>query len=274
MIIVESGGTKSTWVFRDSNNELHKTVLDGLHPQEVTSEKINSVQEFIEEARLQGSAVYFFGAGCESQSGNKVINTFLVSLGLNPKMIVSDVVGACMAVLGLKPGVAGILGTGAVAAQYDGEKVEKMASGRGYILGDEGSGFDIGKRITVACLDGELTDYPEVESIIHDYYGGKHKIVHACSGPSSRFKIAGLTKVISDYRENPIIHSIISQCFQEFVEQGVNPLDHPSEIGMVGSVAFHFQHELAKVLKDNGISLGKVVSEASEGIFLFVEDKF
>lgn len=271
MIIVESGGTKSTWVFRNANSELVKVIREGLHPQEVTGEKIQGIREFVGQNGLKGSNVFFFGAGCESPKGSKVIEDLLFSLDLNPKVIVSDVVGASMAVLGNKAGVAGILGTGAVAAEYNGKKVEKMASGRGFILGDEGSGFDIGKRLTVACLDGKLSDFPEVESTIHNHYGGEDKIVHACSGPQSRFKIAGLTKEISPYRDNKVVHSIIIMCFQDFVERAILPLKRYDSIGMVGSVAYHFQDELTKVLENNSIGLNKVVVEAAQEIFTLIE---
>jgi len=273
MIVVESGGTKSTWVCRDSKGNLKKFILQGLHPQEINPEKVLAANDLISQNHLIGKDVYFFGAGCESSSGKKRITELLLEIGLNPKMIVSDVVGACMAVLGNDNGVAGILGTGAVAAYYQNQKVQQMTSGRGFILGDEGSGFDIGKRITVACLDGKFTNYPDVEKSIHEYYGGKDKIVHACSGIHSRFKIAGLTEVIADYRENPIINKVLLNSFQDYTETAILPLRHDGRVGMVGSVAYFFREEFSKVLSSNDIVLTKVVIAAVDDIYAFVESK-
>jgi N-acetylglucosamine kinase-like BadF-type ATPase len=272
MIVVESGGTKSTWVFRDSSGNLEKTVIEGLHPQEINADKRASLTSFLSVQNLKGQKTYFFGAGCESDEGKRIISDLLESVGLVPVTIASDVVGACMAVLGNKPGVAGILGTGAVAAQYDGQKVVKMASGRGYILGDEGSGFDIGRRVSIACLDGKFSSQPELEKAIYDYYGGEDKIVHSCSAPGSRFKIAGLTRVIATFKDVSELRSIILAAFDQFIERGINLLQHNNQVSMVGSVAYHFQDELANVLNDKEIVLNTVIVEAAEEIYWFIED--
>lgn len=271
MVVVESGGTKSTWVFRDESGNLKKKVIHGFHPQEIDADKRAFLKSFVVSEEIQGRKVYFYGAGCESASGRKVISKMLESVGLITETIASDVVGACMAVLGDQPGVAGILGTGAVVAQYDGEKVINMASGRGFILGDEGSGFDIGRRVTIACLDEKFNEKAEIAQIIHQYYGGKDKIVHSCSAPDSRFKIAGLVKQIAPFRKDPVIHDIISNSFEDFVERGIDKLDHKKSVSMVGSVAYHFQEELSNVLKSRGIALNKVIVEAAEDIFLFID---
>ncbi len=273
MIVVESGGTKSTWVYEDAAGDLKKSVLLGLHPQEITPQKSQAVNDLITRNNLTGREVYFFGAGCESESGKKIISKLLLEIGLVPKMIVSDVVGACMAVLGGEDGVAGILGTGAVAAYYKNNEVQEMASGRGFILGDEGSGFHIGKKITIACLDNALAEYPDIEVLIHNYYGGKDKIVHACSGANSRFKIAGLTEVIAEYRTNPVIHKVIIESFQDFVQKAILPLKHDGQIGMVGSVAFYFKNELSNVLSNNNIELKKVALAAVDDIYTFIDKK-
>jgi hypothetical protein len=41
---------------------------------------------------------------------------------------------------------------------------------------------------------------------------------------------------------------------------------------MVGSVAYHFQDELANVLNDKEIVLNTVIVEAAEEIYWFIED--
>lgn len=271
MIVVESGGTKSTWIFRDEDRKRQSIELSGLHPQEINDKKRSELLHFVADFSLKGREVFFYGAGCESEAGNSVIRDLLLSLDLIPKTIASDVVGACIAVLGHRPGIAGILGTGAVAAEYNGHKVVQLTSGRGFILGDEGSGFDIGKRITIAYLDGEFTNQ-SINSSIADYYGGQEKVVHACSGADSRFLIAGLTKVIATYRNDKKVHSIICSAFEDFVNSAILPLPKHQSIGMVGSVAYYFQDELSSVLQSYDIQLSRVVIAAAPAIFNFVEN--
>lgn len=271
MIVVESGGTKSTWIFRDKDRVRKSVELSGIHPREITDEKRSELVHFIEKYSLKGSEVFFYGAGCESKAGNKVIQDLLQSFGFNPIEIASDVVGACIAVLGDRPGIAGILGTGAVAAEYDGKNVVQITSGRGFILGDEGSGFDIGKRITIAYLDGEFTNQ-SINSTIADHYGGAEKVVHACSGMDSRLLMAGLTKVIAAYRKDEKVNTIVCSAFEDFVRRAILPLPKHQSIGMVGSVAYYFQDELASVLQPHNIQLSKVVIAAAPAVFDFVEE--
>lgn len=272
MIVVESGGTKSTWVFRDKSGVRHCNELPGLHPQEINSIKVKKVLELIDEFELMGEQVYFYGAGCESASGKAQVRKFLFDVGLVAKKVDSDAVGACIAVLGRKNGVAGILGTGAVAAHYDGERVTQMASGRGFILGDEGSGFDIGRRITIAFLDGRFSN-SDLNKVIADYYGGKEKIVHACSAQDSRFLIAGLTKVIAPYRSDDNVKQLITEAFNDFVTTAILPLPDHKEIGVVGSVGYNFKTELEEVFNIHAISLSKVVPAAAEAMFDFIDSK-
>tara|TARA_B100000508_G_C11465884_1_gene282573 strand:+ start:58548 stop:59372 length:825 start_codon:yes stop_codon:yes gene_type:complete len=273
MIVVESGGTKSTWIYRNKLGEKVAHVTVGLHPQEITESKKAKIEEFLIEADLHGSEVYFYGAGCESQSGRKVINDLLESAGLKVNVIASDVVCACLAIHGNTPGVAGILGTGAVVAQYDGQKVTQMASGRGYILGDEGSGFDIGRHVTVALLDGRLKHNHDLEQAIIEHFGDEEKIVHTCSGSDSRFKIAALCEKIAIYRNDREIKKILVERFNAFIDRGVNLLSHQNKIGMIGSIAFHFSEELSNVLNSRDIELIKVFKEAADATFDFIDKK-
>jgi N-acetylglucosamine kinase-like BadF-type ATPase len=271
MIVVESGGTKSTWMFRDESGNKLRFELPGLHPQEISNAKKEEVYSLIEQYKLHGKSLYFFGAGCESTSGQNVIKEFLTEMNLNPFTVQSDVVGACIAILGDQPGVVGILGTGAVVAQYDGRKVTKMASGRGFILGDEGSGFDIGKHIIIARLEGQLDADIELVKAIDNYFGGKYNIIHSCSAFDSRFKIAGLVKVIARFIDNKFIFKIIKDRIEVFYEKGVGELQVSGSIGLVGSVAFYFQNEISHILSNKGVTLSRVEREAVSAVFDFIE---
>ena len=54
---------------------------------------------------------------------------------------------AARALCGNLKGIACILGTGANSCFYDGKKIVKNSPGLGYILGDEGSGAYLGKKV-------------------------------------------------------------------------------------------------------------------------------
>ena len=58
-----------------------------------------------------------------------------------------DLTGAARGVCGTEKGVVGILGTGSNAGYYNGKNIVKNSPGIGYILGDEGSGAYLGRKV-------------------------------------------------------------------------------------------------------------------------------
>src|SRR5690554_704656 len=100
MIVVESGGTKSTWVFYNSLGTKVDLVSVGLHPQELTSQKEKLISQLIDENQLKGREIYFFGAGCESQEAKVKVTRFLEEFSLNVQQVETDIYAACVAHLG------------------------------------------------------------------------------------------------------------------------------------------------------------------------------
>lgn len=269
MVVIESGGTKSTWCFIDSSGLLKDFTTIGLHPRELSDEKTNIIRELIKENNLLGEVVYFFGAGCESKEAKEKISQFLEALSLLVRRVDTDIYGACAAHLGDQPGVVGILGTGAVAAQYDGEKVTQITSGWGYLLGDEGSGFDIGKRLLQLYLSNQLSD--ELIKEVDVYFGHK-AILHRVYAPDGRMFVAGLTRIVFKHRDNPIIRNILHEAFSEFCHTALAPLEITGEIHFVGSIAHHFSKELREALEKEGFTLGEVHQEAIFELFHFINN--
>jgi N-acetylmuramic acid 6-phosphate etherase len=70
-------------------------------------------------------------------------------------VVASDIVTSYLGTVGAGPGVAAIWGTGAVALGSDGRGHTRRVDGRGFVLGDHGSGFWIGRAGLVAALDHE-----------------------------------------------------------------------------------------------------------------------
>lgn len=264
MIVIESGGTKSTWVFKDENNQVKTEVLDGLHPQELSDDKIKNVAQFIKDFHLFGQEVHFYGAGCESPEAKHKITSFFQDLNLAIVQIQTDIYAACLASYGNRRGIVGILGTGAVAALYDGEKIVQQTSGLGYILGDEGSGFDIGKRLLKLYFDKELSQ-PIVKTI-DVYFNGK-SILHRIYEADGRKKVAGLTKVIFPFKQEVEVHKVIYSAFDEFCTQALKPFSKEEPVSFIGSVAYHFEETLKEVVEAAGYQFQTVHKEAAIGVF-------
>jgi|SRR5690554_4527899 len=270
MIAVESGGTKSTWVFHNVFQEKKIISTVGLHPQELTDEKRRIISDLIEEHQLKGNAIYFFGAGCESQEAKSKIKTFLAQFSLNVKQVETDIYAACIAHLGNTKGAVGILGTGAVAAYFDGQKITKQTSGLGYLIGDEGSGFDIGKRLLQAYFRNELTT--EIREEIENYFNHQ-SILHRIHESDGRMFIAGLTEIVYKFKENKVVSEIIKSAFLDFCTIALLPFGTQQKVHFIGSIAFYFNQELSKALQEAGFRMGRTEKEAIHRLFSFLSDK-
>lgn len=267
MIVIESGGTKSTWVFTDEEGRRQTLITEGLHPRELSIEKEIQVQAIIQRNDLINQEVYFFGAGCESAEAKEEIAVFLTRIGLKVRQVETDIYAACIAQLGRDSGVVGVLGTGAVAAQFDGKKIIKQTSGLGYMLGDEGSGFDIGKRLLQAYFKAELP--VEVMNQIDVYFSG-NSILHRIYAPDGRKVVAGLTKVIGEYRNLKEIQQILSDSFSDFCKTALQGIDNVKEVSFIGSIAYYFQDELSKALNSKGYIMKGVEKEAVFNAYSFL----
>ncbi|MBW7867906.1 MAG: hypothetical protein H3C31_06235 [Brumimicrobium sp.] len=269
MIVVESGGTKSTWVYRDASGQLTQKATVGLHPQELTDQKKTIFLQFIQENNFQQEEVYFFGAGCESKEAKTKIIQFLNLFQLNVRLVETDIYAACIAHLGNREGVVGIIGTGAVVAYFDGKNVKQITSGWGYILGDEGSGFDLGKRLIQYYLRGELS--LTVRKKIEEYFQG-HSIIHRVYEPDGRKFVAGLTKIIHEFLHESEVSELISQGFSDFCQTALKPLKTSiQEIHFIGNVAYYFENQLSNALTHHGYRLGSIKCEAAQAVYEFFE---
>ncbi len=69
-----------------------------------------------------------------------------------------------------KKGIVAILGTGSNSGYYNGKKIIRNSPGLGYVLGDEGSGAYLGKKVLQYYLyktfDAELHDRISIKNII------------------------------------------------------------------------------------------------------------
>ena len=270
MIVVESGGTKSAWAYLSedgSNIEVIETV--GLHPREINSDKEQIIRDFLKtNSTLQNnSQVYFYGAGCEKIKGKQTISNLFNTLGFENISVDTDLKGACFSLLGNQPGYVGILGTGAVAAQFDGENILRQTSGLGHLLGDEGSGFDIGKRLLNAYFNQKLPE--KINEEIESLFSPEKDIIHRVYMPDGRKLIASLTQIVKKHIDQETISSIIDSAFNDYYNTALKQFPNISEINFIGSIAYHFENELTNVLSRQNIAVGKIHQSAIKPLYQY-----
>lgn len=140
-------------------------------------------------------------AGAGREVDKKIITEALQGRGWD-FVLESDAYIALMAATEGKDGIAVISGTGAIAYGKKGS-TQARASGWGYLLGDEGSGYYIGRRAMIeACRSYDGRSIPsKLNQIVYDYFACENQddFVHIIyEQPPIRQQVAGLTRKVAE----------------------------------------------------------------------------
>jgi glucosamine kinase len=151
-LIADSGSTKTNWCLIDNGKPVSYFDTEGFNPYYVNSDYITAAIQSKLPATIaanQISGVSYYGAGCGGDK-NHVVEQALKNIFTTATFTIdSDLLAAARAVLGHSAGFVAILGTGTNSCIYNGEKITHQVDSLGFMLGDEGSGAYIGKKLLI-----------------------------------------------------------------------------------------------------------------------------
>ncbi len=149
-LIADSGSTKTEWcLLKKGQRTLFTT--QGMSPYFVNEEQaeqiiLKEVFPFLKKNNVY--ELFFYGTGCKNPANKKMFNKIFRKLFPGASIKVdNDLSGAAKALCGNEKGIACILGTGSNSCYYNGKRIVKNSPGLGFILGDEGSGAYLGKKV-------------------------------------------------------------------------------------------------------------------------------
>ena len=179
--------------------------------------------------------------------------------------------GAARALLQHTEGVACILGTGSNSCLYDGEKFVKNVPALGFILGDEGSGAVLGKRLVADLLKNQLSEDLK-EQFLKEYNLTQAEIIdRVYRQPFPNRFLASLSKFCADHIDNAMIHDLVYYHFEDFVKRILKQYP-PVPVGFVGSIAYYYKDILEKVLRNNYVQLATIVQSPMDGLIEYHKD--
>jgi N-acetylglucosamine kinase-like BadF-type ATPase len=226
---IDAGGTKTVALLADGEGRIlgeGRAGAANLQTEgELEVEKIlHTVIERATDGRhLTPAAVCLGMAGVDRQDDAVIIRDVMRRLGFRSNaLIVNDALIALVAGAGASPGVVVISGTGSIAYGVSHHGVAARSGGWGPTLGDEGSGYWIGRRALAAVMrdaDGrgpqtDLTQLvlrhfslPRPEALVAEIY---HQ-------PQGRRAIASLGEVVDGAREDgdPVAIDIMTHAADE-----------------------------------------------------------
>ncbi|RKE00030.1 ATPase [Marinifilum flexuosum] len=271
ILIAESGSTKTDWVFLKEGKIQKQQQTLGINPFHMDISSIIDNIKSLENFHLV-EQIFFYGAGCATDETKQKVKDALLEVFPSASCeIHSDVLAAARSVCGREKGIACIIGTGSNSCLYDGKDITHNVRPLGYILGDEGSGAVLGKRLIADILKGVAP-----EDIATAFYK-KHDLEYAYiinkiyrEEAPSRF-LAQFTVFLSENIEHPYVSNLLQEEFTKFFERNIKQYnDHSSlPIHFIGSIAYYFKKELNKVAEKLNLQTGKIIKSPLEGLIEF-----
>lgn len=278
ILIADSGSTKTEWKWMVAADESREYYTKGLNPYFVSSDDITLELEkelvpFISNQKIK--AVYFYGAGCGSTEKMNIVEEGLKPVFPNADIYIeSDLLGAARALCLAQQGIACILGTGSNSCFYDGKSILQNMPSLGYILGDFGSGSNIGKTLISEVLSG---DAPKeiIEAFFEKYKTSKEEILTMIyQKPSPNRFLASFTLFAGENISHPYLHDLIQKSFEEFFQKNISRYSSYQAVPVhfTGSVAAAFCIILKDVARDFSVNIGNIVKSPVDNLVHFHAD--
>lgn len=181
VIGIDGGGTKSLLKLADKEGNLLATCHGG--PSNIYSSSLDTVKEslnqIIHEALAQAQVdmkeierLCLGTAGAGREEASLILTRILNEIGVHCDLIIThDAMTALYGALGKGEGIILISGTGSVCYGNRSDGSYHRAGGWGHIMSDEGSGYDIGRRILTQVM--KSYDGRGIESILTKLVLGK-----------------------------------------------------------------------------------------------------
>lgn len=264
VLIADSGSTKTHWALLDETGLAEEWTGRGINP---ALSDMASIAGRLPDDR-QAETVYFYGAGCKNEGAERMRQALVARYpSARAVHVASDLLAAARALCGDRPGVACILGTGANTGLYDGERIVRNVPTLGYVLGDEGSGANLGRRLLRSVLRDEVS--PTVARAFRDKYALSEADIVRCvyREPAANVFLASFCPFLADYRADEGVHALLVSEFRRHFRHTVAHYGHSEwPANYVGSVAWHFQTELREAAAAEGLQVGEIRQQPLFGL--------
>jgi len=280
VLIADCGSTRCDWaVVSLPSQQADFFATEGINPLMVSDADFDLwLKHFIDKHIAHRAhhieRVYFFGAGCIEGSVQRTVQSHLARHFPTAQVRVgSDILATRFAVDPPGPAIIGILGTGANACYYDGQQVHMPIPSLGYLLGDEGSGADLGRALLQRILRQTLPS-----ELLQDFYNSypqrpRQILRELYSHPKPNRHLAQYAHFVYRHRAHPAVRPWLIERFQLYVEYHLTPIKTSYDVRdvyLTGGVAVLFMEEIEEVLNRAGFDLCGTCERPIEGLAQYV----
>jgi glucosamine kinase len=276
-LIADSGATKAEWCL--VNNGRKRTIFtQGISPYFLNTQQIIELlqKELLPSLKkVTVEEVHYYGTGCANPENVASIKKALKKIFPEASLEVStDLMAAARAVCGHEKGIACILGTGSNSCYYNGKKIVKNSPGIGYILGDEGSGAYLGKKV-VQYYMYDTFDEDLRARFDAKFLTNKVEILdNVYKKPLANRYLASFAIFLAENRGHFMIENILEDGLNDFYFQHLCKYREvwTTPVSFVGSVAFGFKDVLQELCNSYEFELGTVIKNPMSGLISYHKD--
>lgn len=274
ILLADSGATKAEWCLLNEGKK--KTIFTpGLSPYFLSTEEIRDLVQKEVAGKLKNPTIeklFFYGTGCANPENAKSVKKALKAVFPGAQIAVeTDLMGAARAVCGTNKGIACILGTGSNSCYFNGKTILKNSPGLGYVLGDEGSGAYLGKKVLQYYL---YDTFDEDLRALFDakYVTNRAEILdNVYKKPLPNRYLATFTMFLAENRGHYMIENIIEDGLNDFFFQHLNKYNEVWKypVNFVGSVADGFKDVIQSLCASYEFELGTILKNPMQGLVTY-----
>ena len=274
-LIADSGSTKAEWCLLGAG-ETGRYKTTGISPYFLNAAQI---QELLEKELLpqlppdvQIDEIHYYGTGCLQRKSVEIVETALKAVWSGAGIEVNhDLMGAARGLCGKEPGIVSILGTGSNSCYFDGTTIRKNNPGLGYVLGDEGSGAYLGKKLLQYYLYNSFDE--ELKMRFDAQYNTNHEEIleNVYRRPLPNRYLASFAQFLGENRGHFIVENILEDSLNEFffshIYKYTESWTHP--LHFTGSIAWYFQDILKELCELYELQMGRILRSPMDGLMAY-----
>ena len=270
-LIADSGSTKCEWcLLKEGRKKIIYT--QGISPYFLQTEEIQRLleKELIPKLKNQEiGEIYYYGTGCNNRENKKLVHKALDRVFRSAKIFVDhDLMGAARALCGNNKGIACILGTGSNSCYFNGSKILVNSPGLGYILGDEGSGAYLGKKVLQYYLYNTFDEELRYKFDAAYTTNRVEILEHIYKKPLPNRYLASFTLFLAENRGHCMIENIIEDGLNDFFFTHLSKYRESRKLPVhfTGAVAYGFRDVVKILCAEYQFELGKILKKPLEGL--------
>lgn len=232
LIGIDGGGTRTTLALADEHGaEVARHagpagLVDPRRPEHAAERLVQLVRELFAHAGVPGPAAALCAglAGAGNAEEREVVHSVLASAGVTERVwICSDGETALHGALAGEPGILLVAGTGSIAYALGEDGRVERCGGWGMVVGDEGSGYALGRAALTAALravDGRGPETALRAAVLRTLGVDEPDAVPPWAGRAEKAEIAGLSRLVLQLAaaDDPVAGKIVRAAAEGLAE--------------------------------------------------------